>query len=315
MALLEEAARRRIPLGVTGIGYDGEERDTVTLLPKPRIRVPVGALVTTSESCLSITDARWTDLRRTGFRTALGDVVVVRVTSPGLFVVAGPNKTHELEQVRQALDGEALDLLMVDGSLNRIAPMSVVDRLVVSTGAARSTDPAVVSSEMRAIESLFMIPRLEQRLEREVERWPVISAGMPATEAIALATTQQGSVRWQGLVSLEVFTQLGAAAGLHQRVLVFDDPLKLLLAGDIRQVASAVHSVRQMGWCLACIRVPRLVAVTSNPFYPAFDGSVYSGGAIDGVELQKAIGVGLRTPVIDVVRDGGHSLFAAVCST
>ncbi len=310
--MLEQATRRGLPLGLTGIGYDGEERDTVTLLPKPRIRVPAGSLVTTSESCLEGTDAGWTDLRRTGYHTALGDVVVVRVTSPGLLVIAGPNKTHELEQVRQALDGEGLELLMVDGSLNRIAPMAVVDRLVFSTGAARSIDPAAISGEMQAIESVFSIPRADAAGEGEREQWPVITAGTRMDEASAVATATTGPIRWKGLVTLDVFSDIAAVTGTRQGEIVFDDPLKLLLAGDIRRVAGVVAAARQAGCRLSCLRSPRLAAVTSNPFYPAYDGTVYSGGTIDPAGLQNALRSTLQTPVVDVVRDGGGALFAAV---
>jgi hypothetical protein len=312
VALLEQAARRGLSLGLTGIGYDGEERDTVTLLPKPRIRIPAGVLVTTSESCLQTTDARWTGFRRTGFRTALGEVVVVRVTAPGLLVVAGPNKTHELEQVRRMLADERLELLMVDGSLNRIAPMAVVDRLVFSTGAARSTDVAAVAGEMRAIESLFMIPWVERAREGEPEQWPVITAGTPPAEALAVARMAGGAIRWRGLVSLDVLSDIVPVLGRRQGTVLIDDPLKLLLAGDIRRVAGAVGAAWQAGCRVTCLRAPRLAAVTSNPFYPAYDGTVYSGGSVDAESLQTALQTSLQTPVIDVMREGGEALSAAV---
>jgi hypothetical protein len=306
--MLEQASRRGLTLALTGIGYDGEERDTVTLLPKPRIRVPAGALVTTSESCLRHTDTQWTGLRRTGFRTALGEVVVVRVTAPGLIVVAGPNKTHELEQVRQMLAVEGLELLMVDGSLNRIAPMAVVDRLVFSTGAARSTDPAAVADEMAAIESLFGIPPAGPDDGRA---WSVVTMETSVAGAMRAAKSDAGMIRWEGLVAFDVLSSMMPEIGRRRATIVFDDPLKLLLAGEIRRVADVVAAARAAGAQLACRRVPRLVAVTSNPFYPAYDGTVYSGGAVDAAGLQRALRSALQVPVVDVVRDGGEVLFTA----
>ncbi|MBP1654645.1 MAG: hypothetical protein H6Q28_1201 [Bacteroidetes bacterium] len=312
MALLEQAARRGLALGLTGIGYDGEERDTVTLLPKPRIRVPAGALVTTSESCLQTTDAQWTGLRRTGFRTALGEVVVVRVTAPGLLVVAGPNKTHELEQVRRMLADKKLDLLMVDGSLNRIAPMAAVDRLVFSTGAARSTDLRAVVGEMAAIELLFAIPHMgEEDGGETAEEATVMTAGASTEEAARAAHGSTGVVRWKGLVALDLLSAMTPALGRRSATVLFDDPLKLVLAGDIRRVAEKVAYARSAGVRLICRRVPCLAAVTSNPFYPAYDGTVYSGSSVDAAVLQTALRAALTVPVVDVVRDGGEALFAA----
>jgi hypothetical protein len=312
VAVLEQACRRGLAPGITGIGYDGEARDTVTLLPKPRIRVPEGALVTTSESCLKGTDAAWTGLRRTGFRTALGDVVIVRVTRPGLLVVAGPNKTHELAELTELLGEDGIDLLLVDGSLNRIAPMAVVDRLVFSTGAARSTDISLVAREMGGIESLFNIPVADERLAAECLRWPVITAA--GGEAVATVNAGAGHARWRGLVTLGLFSEMSKTFARGERTIVIDDPLKLLLAGELKEVTGAMAAAQAAGIRLVCLRKPRLSAVTSNPFYPAYDGSAYSGGAVDASALRSALRASVHVPVIDVLKDGGEALFGAAWS-
>jgi hypothetical protein len=307
--MLAQAVRRGLALGLTGIGYDGEERDTVTLLPKPRILVPAGAFLTTAESCLAGTEARWTDLRHTGIGTALGEVVIVRIVSPGVLVVAGPNKTHELEEIRRTLAREGLDLLMVDGSLNRIAPMAVADRLVFSTGGARSTDPQRVAGEMRAIASLFRLP-VEGR-EAEVAG-PVLTAGTPQAEAIAASHGDDPVIRWRGLAALHTLSAIAPQAGKRGASIVFDDPFKLLLAGEVHRVAALADALRQAGVRLACRRSPLLAAVTCNPFYPAYDGTVFSPGMLDAAVIQEALRSALDVPVVDVVREGGATLFEAV---
>ncbi len=275
--------------------------------------------------------------------------------------MAGPNKTHELEQVRQMLADERLELLMVDGSLNRIAPMAVADRLVFSTGAARSTDLRTVVGEMETIELLFGIPRMggergeetgkegvegmkerkgtrkgmgtsegmgiredgelkerndgQARESGESERqseWTVITAGTTTDEAARAAHGGSGVVRWKGLVAFDLLSAMTPALGRRRATVLFDDPLKLLLAGDIRRVAEKVASARSAGVRLICRRVPRLAAVTSNPFYPAYDGTVYSGSTVDAAGLQTALRAALSVPVVDVVRDGGEALFTEV---
>ena len=55
-ALIREATSRRLRVAVTGIGYDGEERDTITGLPKPRLDLPPGTIATTSEACLQVSE-------------------------------------------------------------------------------------------------------------------------------------------------------------------------------------------------------------------------------------------------------------------
>jgi len=146
-------ARGHLP-GVTGIGYDGEERDNVTLLPKPRIIVKPGMIVhdlRTMSAGLHRAIACTAALLHV---TALGEVVIT-VVEKGLVVVAGPNKTADLASVARQMQALGASELLVDGSLNRIAPMSVADRVVFATGGARSTNIGQLVEETSAIERIF----------------------------------------------------------------------------------------------------------------------------------------------------------------
>ena len=53
-------------LGLTSIGYDGEEKDEITLLEKPRIMVYKGMVAATCEQCLEKSDISHTLLEKTG---------------------------------------------------------------------------------------------------------------------------------------------------------------------------------------------------------------------------------------------------------
>jgi hypothetical protein len=139
----------------------------------------------------------------------------------------------------------------------------------------------------------------------------VITAATPLADAFAVAVGGSPVIRWKGLAALELLSAMIPEAGARRAAMVFDDPLKLLLADEIGRVAAVVVAAGAAGVRLACERVPRLAAVTSNPFYPAYDGTVYSGGAIDADGLQRALRRALSVPVVDVVRDGGEVLFAA----
>ncbi|MBI2428952.1 MAG: hypothetical protein HYV29_09200 [Ignavibacteriales bacterium] len=143
--------------GVTSIGYDGEEIDNITLLPKPRIFLNRGMIASTSSQC--VPENGWSVLYKTGLFTALGEIVIVRCETPGLIVLAGPNKRSELETVVRQMADLGCENIFVDGALNRIAPMSIVDKIIFTTGAARTTDIATLVDEMKAIESLFGIGR------------------------------------------------------------------------------------------------------------------------------------------------------------
>jgi len=155
-ALASEAEKRALRLGLTGIGYDGEAVDSVTLLPKPRVMVSAGSLVATSEQCLTTATAQWELHERTGEATPLGEVCIVRITRPGLILLAGPNKKQPLDLLLQRIDPH-VDLTLVDGALSRMVPLMVTQGVVIATGAARTTDLNLLAEETQAIADTFCL--------------------------------------------------------------------------------------------------------------------------------------------------------------
>ena len=101
-------------LAVTSIGYDGESKDNVTGLPKPRLNVPAGALVVTAEGCLEAGSARLETIEKTDLTTPLGRLVICRVRSSGLVVLAGPNSQSALRFVIDRLREQEIELPLVD---------------------------------------------------------------------------------------------------------------------------------------------------------------------------------------------------------
>jgi hypothetical protein len=325
-ALIDEAYRRgRLP-GVTGIGYDGEERDNVTLLPKPRIMVHPGMVVTTSEQCLAASTARLRVIQDTGYRTALGAVLMCRVEAGGLVVVAGPNKTADLAAVARQMSSLGVADLLVDGSLNRIAPMVVAERVVFATGGARSTDGAALVGEIQAIERVFDAPAAPPEFAAVTGfylRAKDLSVQVPA--AAVLGAREIGKVLERmpaGLISM-VLPGLISMDGLgvvcdrlegEERkgaTLVFDDPFKLLLAGDPVRVAGMLRWMQELGVEVRYRRPSRLAAITFNPYYPAFDGTTYRAAFLDDAIRRAALATAMKTPVVDIKGQGVTAVFDA----
>jgi hypothetical protein len=316
-------AMGRLP-GITGIGYDGEERDTVTLLPKPRITVFPGMLVTTSERCLEVSTARMRVLDRTGLQTALGKVVITIVEEEGLAVVAGPNKTSDLHTVTRRMGSSGATDLFVDGSLNRIAPMAVADRVVFATGGARSTNIAHLAEEMAAIEWMFQEASLDAaygevsgiRLVAGEVQIQCASSQFHSPQDIgrALQLLPGGltEIVLPGMVSLDGLTLLGdrvEQAGVAGLRIVFDNPFRLLLAGEPNRLGEWVERMRKRSISIGYRHRTKLAAVTFNPYYPAFDGTTYSAAYLDASSGKAALSAALTTPVIDVVEEGVERLY------
>jgi hypothetical protein len=132
----EASGRREIRLGITSSGWDGEAYDTITGEPKPRIIVPPGTLVATTEDCLRRTTAPFERVKETGMMTSLGDVVLIRAVEAGGVEVAGPTTISELCRVRDMMLEAGCTLVIFDGALNRKASASpeVSQAMILATG-------------------------------------------------------------------------------------------------------------------------------------------------------------------------------------
>ncbi len=300
-------------LCVTSIGYDGEAVDNVTGLPKPRLHLPEGALVVTADSCLPAGSAVITKLEITGLSTPLGRLVIGRVQRPGLVVLAGPNSEKALRTVIGFLKKYNVCLLLVDGALGRLAPMSAAAGLVIATGASRSTDTDKLLAEVKAFEFLLSLPVLP--VQEPVLTVPSLLVD-DNTGVFLPALAGANTVDFTGVVDIKPFLKITEALECRSALplLLFRDPVRLLLCGDPEKMALKLRAYNQKGG-LAGVRSPlKLLAVTVNPFYPRCDkaGKHYAA-AIDREKLYETFSEGLGVPVVDVVRQGGERLAKILC--
>ena len=77
---------------------------------------------------------RCENLKRTETFAPLGEMLTLRVTQPGLVVIAGASRESSMTCVIDTMKGLGADVLFVDGSLSRIAPMTIADTMVFTMG-------------------------------------------------------------------------------------------------------------------------------------------------------------------------------------
>ncbi len=312
-ALVAAAHGRGVPVAVTSIGYDGETVDNVTGLPKPRIVLPPGAVATTADSCVPA--AGWEVLSSTGSRTALGEVLVVRCLEAGPIVLAGPNRRSELARVVEQVQALGPTLILVDGALNRLAPMSVASAFVLATGAARTPEIPVLVRESAAMESFFRLP---MRPHGGVGAPTVVHTPFPTVDELVEATAGADGtpVEFSFLLPVHpnVIVKVTHDRRLRGRVaaVTFFDPVLPLLCGDAMAMAAALQRCRERGVEVAVERPLPLAAVTVNPFLPRPEGQGYVADAVPAEALLGAFRASLQTPVVDVVAEGPDALWAAL---
>jgi hypothetical protein len=334
-AVISELRSRGIPFYLTSIGFDGEDMDNVTGLPKPKLRVEPGDVVATAEKCLKASTAVFSVLHETNVRTPLGRIVVARVEKAGLAVTAGPNKSGEIGEIAGILSRFGPGITLFDGALNRIAPMVETDGFILATGAARTPDIPRLAQETEHIWRIANLPTVPQALglvERRpgtvtlfdedlnvLAHWPGASllSERDAALAVNAAAADGGAYLYvPGIIGERAFAYLAEQAGkLPPRLfLTLADPIKLLAFANPVAHYHWIEQLERHRILTGVIKRVPLLAVTLNPFFPEFryETSTYHPAFIDPIRLQISVSEQVDVPVYNVVRQGVRGLVDTV---
>ncbi len=310
-AVMDLLKQSGISLALTSIGYDGEAMDNVTGLPKPRIVVQEGDIAAVAQSCLRASEAVIEVLEDTGIQTGMGHILIGRVKKGGKLVLAGPNKRRELREVLNRLETYGTALCIVDGALNRMAPLVEVDGLILATGAARHTDIARLARESGIILELFSLPVLNDQ-GRTGEILSVFTQSGYDTLQMELDGTE--TLRIAGVIACEYLNKLSLHKGISGKRLIFKDPIKLLLSGSPEEAYASLRKLREAGAQIGIEHPIQTLAVTVNPYYPQYryNSGDYDAAYVDKEELLTAITAAVSAPCYDVVRQGTEGIARAI---
>ncbi|KKM12299.1 hypothetical protein SY88_03835 [Clostridiales bacterium PH28_bin88] len=321
-SLMEGLLARGIRLGLTSIGYDGEKVDNVTGLPKPRLHLRAGDLVATAEKCLQAGSAAIRVWETTDIMSPLGKVVLGEVTRDGLVVIAGPNKSNQLRRVVRQLQEAGSLVTIVDGALNRMAPMIETDGFILATGASRQPNIELLTNETTGLCMLSRRLQVELNVPEECAgviaamdrngEWTPLLPGNSLLDADSVHKLQEkisDSVLFiwvPGVIAQVCWEELERGSLPSGVTLVMADPIKLLVAGDPDKVFKHLQRIEKRGVVVAVRKNLPLLAVTVNPFFPRYryDVADYEPAYVDANALVEKMREALEVPVFDVVRQG-----------
>ncbi len=314
-AIIEKVYSQKLKLGLTSIGYDGEVMDNVTGLPKPRIKAEKGTIVAIAQSCLAAGSADIEVLTTTDIRTPLGKIVIGEVKEPGLVVIAGANKSSEVRIVNELLKKQGCDLVLIDGALNRIAPMVETQGLIVATGAARTTNLPKLAEETYALSAILNLPQWFPGEEASLIVSSLLNEAM-VKELLQRVTPETREIVVTGIIgekSFQALLELGKNI-LPGKALILPDPVKVLVAGAPDLMLEVMETLKNSGTPVYVQKPLALLAITVNPFYPRYryTSHDYEPAYVDKKELRQAIAEKCQVPVVDVVEEGIDRVWAAL---
>ncbi len=322
-ALMREMHAAKHRVGVTSVGRDGEEHDVIDFrISKPRIVLPGGSLVATTDELLSASGIPFELLEDTDVRTPLGRVLIARLRGQGAVEIAGPSAAEQVRAVSDVMLKHGATHVLVDGAIDRRAASSpdVADGLVMSTGAVLSEDLDEVIAQTRDAVELVRLPPIDgaspagRRLSTlalsqssgaaslvgedgdPIELPPRFVLSSDSTQIGALLRANP-SVCWlvvAGALPDRFLRELLAATRRHP------DGLTVVVA-NATKVFLADRSVdwyRQQGIRIEVLKPLHLLALTINPLAP-------NSHRFDSIQLRNLLEETIAgVPVFDVLHPG-----------
>jgi hypothetical protein len=290
IAILRELFKTDISIGLTSIGYDGEDIDNITGLPKPRLLLKEGTIVATSEKCLHGSTAQLNIIKATNITTPLGKIIIARVIKEGLVVIAGPNKSIELRYVLSLLEEMNCQLIIVDGALNRIAPMIETNGIILATGAARNTDIDALVQETKILYYIFNLPEAnseEAKLvlnKKRITLFPLNNNSKTTTidysslidkqtvEKIKSNIDDTKIIFIPALLSSTILKELNDSLKnlWKDKILIINDSIKIITGGNPEGVFCQIKKTISFGGSIKVLKKVPILCITVNPFYPFY---------------------------------------------
>jgi len=282
LSAMEYLSKRVSPeaLFLTSIGYDGEDFDNITGLPKPKVDVVPGSLVATALPLMKASSVEFDCMNDTGVRCALGRVFIGRARTRGRVVLAGPTSTKALTEILgQAPEGS---LVLLDGAFSRLSPMVLATHLVLATGAARNRDPRRIALELDTVSAIMKIPPadgLDNRPGSEKAKASLRLTGglFLKGQGQELSWMLTGSnetpeiVLVEGVVNpavlMEALKEVNGHPGLS---FVFSHPIAMLLSGDLGLWDEVLDLAGKLGHRVFVRNTGKLLGVTVNPYLPEY---------------------------------------------
>jgi len=134
-------------IGITSTGRDGEDFDVIISdLPKPKIFIKRGMFVTTIEELID--KSKVNIIERTNILTPLGYIIIVTPIVDHNIQVIGPTINKEISFIKERFFDLGCIKVLIDGSFNRKAVLSICDGFILSTGSAYNEDPNIVKQHL-----------------------------------------------------------------------------------------------------------------------------------------------------------------------
>lgn len=309
--------------------------DGITGLPKPRLLLRKGAVVATAKKCLIESNALFKILESTDISTPLGKIYIAEVIEQGLVMTAGPNKGRELRLILNKMKKQfCCHLIIVDGAINRMAPMIETDCMILATGASRNRNIDELVKETCSIYKIFSLAEVSAEQKEILENIDKITLigdekmkiihGLPYSALVTKAAVDHlvdkidlfDIIFIPALVSEIMLKELNK--GINKRwknkTLIIKDPIKIITGGNPANICNEMEEILFTGGTIKVVKNIPIIAVSVNPFYPKYryDTNDYKPSFLDREQLFFKMKKAVPSLIVDIKRYGFEDLIKTI---
>lgn len=166
-SFIDKCFKKGLKLGITSIGRDGEDKDVIYDIAKPKIYVEKGTIVATAYDCIEKSSIGTKILENTNISTAMGDIIIFEALNSDYIEIAGPPYKSAIKDVSDKMEFYGVDIIFIDGALGRkgSADKYVSDAAILSTGIAYSTDINKIVSDTIFAKNMLSLDSVDFEIE------------------------------------------------------------------------------------------------------------------------------------------------------
>lgn len=168
--ILKKLMEKKVKVGVTSIGIDGETVDAVTTTSKPEIIIYENMIFATSEKHYKEKKVQ-SEILDIGIKaSALGRVVIGKARGEGKILLSGPSNGLWIKEIVDDILKKGMEIVIVDGALSRMSVGSpiITEAIILSTGAAVSLNINEIVKKTKHIIDLIKINSLEEKRKKQL---------------------------------------------------------------------------------------------------------------------------------------------------
>ena len=226
-------------------------------------------------------------------------------------------------------------LVIVDGALNRIAPMIETNGIILATGAARNTDIDALVRETKILYYIFNLPEANQEEanlvlnQKKITLFPLDQNSKTTTIDCSSLIDRQTVEKIKSnindntkiifipaLLSSSMLEEMNESLKSlwENKTLIINDSIKIIAGGNPESVFCQIKKTMCFGGSIKVLKKVPILCITVNPFYPfyRFDKKKYEAEYVDAIRLLSKMKSNLPVPVVDIKKEGPMEIVSII---